>query len=143
MSDAFSNFAPYLISLLKNQIRQTMYQLGIDIGSTTIKMALIEAVSDDVQSTKEVRILATDYRRHNAEPMKVGQEMIEGILNKSSFPLGEDWGEAFHSSLPFSGRLGRGFIGFLRAKLTKITHSPYSIIAINPLFCISASIIIK
>ena len=53
-----------------------MYRLGIDIGSTTIKMALVEVLSDQVQSTKEVRILATDYRRHNAEPMKVGQEMI-------------------------------------------------------------------
>ena len=57
-----------------------MYKLGIDIGSTTIKMALIEVPSDQVPSTKDVRILATDYRRHNAEPMKVGQEMIEGIL---------------------------------------------------------------
>ena len=56
-----------------------MYKLGIDIGSTTIKMALIE-----VPSTKDVRILATDYRRHNAEPMKVGQEMIEGILSTLS-----------------------------------------------------------
>lgn len=61
-----------------------MYRLGIDIGSTTIKMALIEVPSDQVQSTKEVRILATDYRRHNAEPMKVGQEMIEGILKAVS-----------------------------------------------------------
>ena len=60
-----------------------MYKLGIDIGSTTIKMALVEVQGDDVQSTKEVRILATDYRRHNAEPMKVGQEMIEGILQRS------------------------------------------------------------
>ena len=61
-----------------------MYKLGIDIGSTTIKMALVEVQSDDVQSTKEVRILATDYRRHNAEPMKVGHEMIEGILKAVS-----------------------------------------------------------
>ncbi len=61
-----------------------MYKLGIDIGSTTIKMALVEVQGDDVQSTKEVRILATDYRRHNAEPMKVGQEMIEGILKAVS-----------------------------------------------------------
>ncbi len=61
-----------------------MYRLGIDIGSTTIKMALVEVQGDDVQSTKEARILATDYRRHNAEPMKVGQEMIEGILKAVS-----------------------------------------------------------
>ena len=37
-----------------------MYKLGIDIGSTTIKMALVEVQGDDVQSTKEVRILAND-----------------------------------------------------------------------------------
>ena len=61
-----------------------MYKLGIDIGSTTIKMALVEVLSDQVPSAKEVRILATDYRRHNAEPMKVGQEMIEGILSTLS-----------------------------------------------------------
>ena len=61
-----------------------MYKLGIDIGSTTIKMALVEVLSDQVLSAKEVRILATDYRRHNAEPMKVGQEMIEGILSTLS-----------------------------------------------------------
>ena len=58
-----------------------MYKLGIDIGSTTIKMALIKAKSQEskIESPKAV-VLATDYRRHNAEPMKVGQEMIEGIL---------------------------------------------------------------
>ena len=58
-----------------------MYKLGIDIGSTTIKMALIKAESQEskIESPKAV-VLATDYRRHNAEPMKVGQEMIEGIL---------------------------------------------------------------
>ena len=61
-----------------------MYRLGIDIGSTTIKMALVEGLSDQVPSAKDVRILATDYRRHNAEPMKVGQEMIEGILKAVS-----------------------------------------------------------
>ena len=34
-----------------------MYRLGIDIGSTTIKMALVEVQGDDVQSTKEFRKL--------------------------------------------------------------------------------------
>ena len=48
-----------------------MYHLGIDIGSTTIKMALVDAGG---------AVVATDYRRHNAEPLKVGQEMIDGIL---------------------------------------------------------------
>lgn len=59
-----------------------MYKLGIDIGSTTIKMALIKAESQEskIESPK-AEVLATDYRRHNAEPMKVGQEMLEGILS--------------------------------------------------------------
>lgn len=59
-----------------------MYKLGIDIGSTTIKMALIKVDSrkSKVERPKAV-VLATDYRRHNAEPMKVGQDMIEGILS--------------------------------------------------------------
>ena len=64
-----------------------MYKLGIDIGSTTIKMALIEVPSQkskDRPSDSKPVVLATDYRRHNAEPMKVGQEMIEGILSTLS-----------------------------------------------------------
>ncbi len=64
-----------------------MYKLGIDIGSTTIKMALIKVESQKTKDrpldSKPV-VLATDYRRHNAEPMKVGQEMIEGILKAVS-----------------------------------------------------------
>ncbi|MBQ2540112.1 MAG: hypothetical protein II551_00530 [Paludibacteraceae bacterium] len=64
-----------------------MYRLGIDIGSTTIKMALIEVEgqkTNDRPSDSKPVVLATDYRRHNAEPMKVGQEMIEGILSTLS-----------------------------------------------------------
>ena len=64
-----------------------MYKLGIDIGSTTIKMALIKVESQkskDRPSDSKLVVLATDYRRHNAEPMKVGQEMIEGILKAVS-----------------------------------------------------------
>ena len=64
-----------------------MYRLGIDIGSTTIKMALIKVESQkskDLPSDSKPVVLATDYRRHNAEPMKVGQEMIEGILKAVS-----------------------------------------------------------
>ncbi|MDY6379332.1 MAG: acyl-CoA dehydratase activase [Bacteroidales bacterium] len=64
-----------------------MYRLGIDIGSTTIKMALVEIESQkskDRPSDSKPVVLATDYRRHNAEPMKVGQEMIEGILKAVS-----------------------------------------------------------
>ena len=69
-----------------------MYRLGIDIGSTTIKMALIKVESQkskDRPSDSKPVVLATDYRRHNAEPMKVGQEMIEGILQRSGLTASE------------------------------------------------------
>ena len=69
-----------------------MYKLGIDIGSTTIKMALIKVESQktkDRPSDSKPVVLATDYRRHNAEPMKVGQEMIEGILQRSGLTASE------------------------------------------------------
>ena len=68
-----------------------MYKLGIDIGSTTIKMALIKVESQDSKaesqesgdrpSDSKPEVIATDYRRHNAEPMKVGKQMIESILS--------------------------------------------------------------
>ncbi len=46
-----------------------MYQLGIDIGSTSIKMALVD--------TKPV---ATAYARHNASPAEVGRDMLRKLL---------------------------------------------------------------
>ena len=55
-----------------------MYQLGIDIGSTTIKMALLDVQGDDVQCTKEV--IATAYERHNAAPAVVGSKMLKKML---------------------------------------------------------------
>lgn len=82
-----------------------MYKLGIDIGSTTIKMALIKAESQEskIESPKAV-VLATDYRRHNAEPMKVGQEMIEGILQRSGLTVSEANGlTATRSNSPQDG----------------------------------------
>ncbi len=82
-----------------------MYKLGIDIGSTTIKMALIKVGSQEskVESQESV-VLATDYRRHNAEPMKVGQEMIEGILQRSGLTVSEANGlTATRSNSPQDG----------------------------------------
>ena len=52
-----------------------MYQLGIDIGSTTIKMALLCTMYEG--STK---VLATAYERHNAAPAEVGRKMMEKML---------------------------------------------------------------
>lgn len=48
------------------------YFLGIDIGSTTIKAALLSA---------DHRVLATDYRRHNAAPAMVGRQMLHAMLS--------------------------------------------------------------
>lgn len=63
-----------------------MYKLGIDIGSTTIKMALVKVNDERLAvngTSSSIEILATDYRRHNAEPIKVGAEMIATILQQS------------------------------------------------------------
>ncbi|MBQ4507795.1 MAG: hypothetical protein II970_02740 [Paludibacteraceae bacterium] len=64
-----------------------MYHLGIDIGSTTIKMALVEERAGNRQQEGEsseaetqVLVVATGYRRHNAEPLKAGKEMIQTVL---------------------------------------------------------------
>jgi len=61
-----------------------MYRLGIDIGSTTIKMALVRVSNGHlaISGNSNIEILATDYRRHNAEPIKVGAEMIARILER-------------------------------------------------------------
>ena len=61
-----------------NRVIKVMYQLGIDIGSTTIKMALLNVQRDNVQCTTEV--LATAYERHNADPATVGREMLKRML---------------------------------------------------------------
>ena len=61
-----------------NRVIKEMYQLGIDIGSTTIKMALLDVQRDDVQCTKEV--IATAYERHNAAPAVVGSKMLKKML---------------------------------------------------------------
>lgn len=48
-----------------------MYYLGIDIGSTTIKMALLD---------EQRQVLFTDYQRHNANPKEVGRTMLESMV---------------------------------------------------------------
>ena len=49
-----------------------MYKLGIDIGSTTIKMALLRV--------PDMQIAATAYERHNANPAAVGARMLEELF---------------------------------------------------------------
>ena len=45
-----------------------MYKLGIDIGSTTIKMALVEVSAEHqlVSAAPQIAVVATAYTRHNA-----------------------------------------------------------------------------
>lgn len=79
-----------------------MYRLGIDIGSTTIKMALLEVQSNKVQSTKEqVKVLRTMYRRHNAAPAQAGAEMLEDILSGLTTKDG--------LSIAITGSVGMGY----------------------------------
>ncbi|MBR5573430.1 MAG: hypothetical protein IKW35_02950 [Paludibacteraceae bacterium] len=63
-----------------------MYRLGIDIGSTTIKCALLEvqsAPSGLSKDTKErIKVVRSLYRRHNAAPAQVGAEMLKEILGQ-------------------------------------------------------------
>ncbi len=90
-----------------------MYQLGIDIGSTTIKMALLKVLSNQVlsdqgQSTKEV--VATAYERHNAAPAVVGKEMLKRMLE--SVEMGEEISIAITGSvgMGYASRLGVPFV---------------------------------
>ncbi|MBQ3633414.1 MAG: 2-hydroxyglutaryl-CoA dehydratase, partial [Paludibacteraceae bacterium] len=85
-----------------------MYKLGIDIGSTTIKMALVEVSNDHVQSTSGIKVLATDYHRHNAEPMKVGQEMIDGLLQRSGLTATLSNSPQDGLSIGITGSVGMG-----------------------------------
>ena len=52
-----------------------MYLLGIDIGSTTIKAALLLAEQD------ALKVVATAYERHNAAPAEVGRKMLQTMLS--------------------------------------------------------------
>jgi len=67
------------------------YFLGIDIGSTTIKAALLDA---------DLQVLATDYRRHNAAPAAVGQQILHALLS------GLDGAEI---SVAVTGSVGMGY----------------------------------
>ena len=55
------------------------YQLGIDIGSTTIKMALL----------REGKFIRGDYRRHQASPIEVGRDMLKTLLYGPHAPIAD------------------------------------------------------
>ena len=50
-----------------------MYYLGIDIGSTTLKIALLD---------ENGRLVYSDYRRHNANIMQTAAEMATDLYNQ-------------------------------------------------------------
>ncbi len=94
-----------------------MYHLGIDIGSTTIKMALVEERAGNRQQGGEsseaetqVLVVATDYRRHNAEPLKAGKEMIQTVLQdlEKHAPAAAEQ-EARCMTVAITGSVGMGY----------------------------------
>lgn len=89
-----------------------MYQLGIDIGSTTIKMALVNlspSLSSREGEQKAV-VVATAYERHNATPAEVGKEMLKRML--ASVEKGEEISIAITGSvgMGYASRLGVPFV---------------------------------
>lgn len=77
------------------------YALGIDIGSTTIKMALVDACG---------QVLACDYRRHNANPMAVAREMLTSMEAKEvQSPCRTTAAESIKVAVGMTGSVGMGY----------------------------------
>ena len=72
-----------------------MYQLGIDIGSTTIKMALVCRLHGSPQ------VLATAYERHNAAPAVIGKSMLSQLL--------ADLPDEAEVAIAITGSVGMGY----------------------------------
>ena len=88
-----------------------MYRLGIDIGSTTIKAALIEVEGDNSKDNNgfQCRVLRTIYRRHNASPAQVGSELLRDLFSDETLkadqtPIG----------VAITGSVGMGYASRLR-----------------------------
>lgn len=99
----------YFCTVFNRAIKE-MYQLGIDIGSTTIKMALVALGNRcaTVGGSDEVpQVIATAYERHNAAPAVVGSKMLKKILEPlSNSPLkGEE-----KISVAITGSVGMGYV---------------------------------
>ncbi len=77
------------------------YALGIDTGSTTIKMALVDARG---------QVLACDYRRHNANPMAVAREMLTSMEAKVvQSPDRTTAPESIKVAVGMTGSVGMGY----------------------------------
>ena len=77
-----------------------MYYLGIDIGSTTIKMALID---------EQQRVLQHDYQRHNASPKIVGNRMLTSITQSLPEDALVRVGITGSVGMGYADRMGVGF----------------------------------
>ena len=90
-----------------------MYKLGIDIGSTTIKMALVEMSAEHqlVSAAPQIAVVATAYTRHNAEPIRIGQQMIAQLLHESNLKALDNITIGITGSVGMgcAQRLGTGF----------------------------------
>lgn len=82
------------------------YKLGIDIGSTTIKMALLS--SDE---SNHVQVIATDYRRHHAAPASVGSAMLTRLFSCEEM-MQIDASESVEVAL--TGSVGMGYASRLQ-----------------------------
>lgn len=107
------------------RLNKVIYRLGIDIGSTTIKMAMVklmpeerdkhvsegeERASDREKNASEsdkcegkIEVVATEYRRHNADPLHVGENMLQHILDQSGLSSGDE------ISIGITGSVGMGY----------------------------------
>lgn len=78
-----------------------MYSLGIDIGSTTIKMALVDARG---------QVLACDYRRHNANPMAVARDILTSMEAKEvQSPDRTTAAKSIKVAVGMTGSVGMGY----------------------------------
>lgn len=77
-----------------------MYYLGIDIGSTTIKMALID---------EQQNVLQYDYQRHNASPKTAGSLMLATIVQSLSNGAMVRVGITGSVGMGYADRMGVGF----------------------------------
>ncbi len=73
----------------ENMSKEALYKLGIDIGSTTVKIAILSPASADEQSSvlfaDEHSLLFADYQRHYANI----RETLCGLLKEAHNQLGD------------------------------------------------------
>jgi len=76
----------------------TTYQIGIDIGSTTVKVVVLDA---------NQQIVHVDYRRHNMNVRETVQAILGG--DASSVAFGSDAGSVGSCRVAVTGSVGMGY----------------------------------